>query len=228
MKARISPLTLVVATAFVVAALVSRPSLDQKPESAVAQQPSAKTSIGAPAPSLGPGAGAIQLDPASPPQEPSEDQCAFWQTTIDRMGLSVEQWAAASTAVLHGTVEDIGEAQWNTRDGKPPIGEKPIAYSDLLRLIRIAPAESLKGQLSSDVLWIPGGTIGCVTFIAEGFDLEVGGEYVFFLRDLEPLSGLTGIPRARLVWPIQKDGTVATQIDGSLSIDTFRERVSTP
>jgi hypothetical protein len=141
------------------------------------------------------------------------------------MGLSVEQWAAGSSAVVLGTVGDIGDAQWNTKDGMPPT-QVPPAYSDVMRLIRIDQMETLKGQLTSSTAWIPGGTIGCLTFVVDEYTPVIGSKYVFFMRDLDPLTGLKGTSRVRLMWPVNDDGTVATQIDGSLSLDEFRALVA--
>lgn len=141
------------------------------------------------------------------------------------MGLSVQQWASASTAVVSGTVEEIGDAQWNTPDGKAPVNQ-PAAYWDVMRLIRLAPVDTLKGQLSSTTAWVPGGTIGCLTFVVEGYDVEVGQEYLFFMRDIDPDTGLQGTSRARLIWPIREDGTVSTPIDGRLSVVEIAERIA--
>jgi hypothetical protein len=171
-----------------------------------------------------PVADAIALDPVTPPEEPAPDDCAIWYGTIDRFALSLEQWAAASTSVVRATVEDIGDTQWNTADGKAPAGRKAES-SDLMRLIQLAPGDTLKGQLSSTIAWIPGGTIGCLTYLIDEYAVTVGQEYLFFMRDLDPATGLKGALRARLMWPIEADGTVSTPAEGRLSIVEIAKRI---
>lgn len=165
------------------------------------------------------------LDPATPPESPSPDDCAIWQGTTDRLALSLEQWAAASTSVVRATVADIGDAQWNTIDGRAPAGRQPQP-ADFMRLIKLAPAETMKGELSSTIAWIPGGTIGCLTFNIDEYSVEIGQEYLFFMRDLDPATGLQGTIRARLLWPIEADGRVTTPSDGKLSVAEIAARVA--
>ena len=170
-------------------------------------------------------ADAIALDPVTPPEEPAPDDCAIWYGTTDRIALSVEQWASASTSVVRATVEDIGDTQWNTADGKAPASRKAES-SDLMRLVKLAPSDTLKGQLSSTIAWIPGGTIGCLTYLMDEYAVKVGQEYLFFMRDLDPATGLKGTLRARLMWPIQADGTVSTPAEGRLSIVEIAKRIA--
>lgn len=169
--------------------------------------------------------GSFALDPALPPEEPSPDECAIWYGTTERMALPVEQWASSSTSVVRATVADVGDTQWNTPDGNAPAGRQAES-SDFMRLIKLAPTDTLKGQLSSTTAWIPGGTIGCLTFIVDEYDVKIGQEYLFFMQDLDPATGLKGALRARLMLPIQPDGTVATPAEGKLSIVDIGKRIT--
>lgn len=226
MKSDRLPSGLFVGTLIVLAVLLLQPTTGPAGDSQSSGASSRTDALSVPASTAVPRIDVgVALDPATPPEEPSPDECAIWYGTTDRIALSVEHWALASTAVVRATVEDIGDTQWNTPNGKAP-AERQAEASDFMRLIKLAPADIMKGQLTSTVARIPGGTIGCLTFILDEYDVKVGQEYLVFMRELDPATGLRGTLNARLMWPVEADGTVTTPVEGTLTVDEIGERIA--
>ena len=163
---------------------------------------------------------ATQLDPATVPAE-LPGPCDPHYGTLDRIQLPVQARAAASQSVIRGTVEAIGQAQWNTLGAKPP--EAKLANGlDVMRLFRVTALTTLAGEdAAADVFWVPGGTIGCVTFTIAGYDIEVGREYIFFLAANGAHAGPAGTLEAGEIWPVV-GGVVETPTEGKISISQFQ------
>jgi hypothetical protein len=164
--------------------------------------------------------GETQLDPSTAPAELPGD-CDPHYGTLDRIQLPVQARAAASHSVVRGTVDAIGQAQWNTPGTKPP--DAKLANSlDVMRLFRVTGATTLAGEaISADVFWVPGGTIGCVTFTIGGYDMEVGEEYLFFLAANDAKSGPAGTLEANEIWPVV-DGVVTTPTEGKMTVSQLQ------
>ena len=165
----------------------------------------------------------VPLDPAVAPQEPS-GECTMNTGIIDRIPTPIETAAAMSSAVVQGRIEAIGKAQWNTVGGKLPDGEH-ITGLDVMRLISVRVDTVLRGEPTTTTFWISGGSIGCHLFSVTGHELEEGQEYVFFLANFDPASGIRGTMRVRQAWSVT-DGKVTTPSDGDLPAQVLAERIS--
>ena len=189
-----------------------------------AATPSAPASSPSPSPSPSE-SGLVSLDPLTAPEE-LPGPCLNHTTVFDRARTTIEQDAAISSIVVIGTITQIGEAQWNTTDGRAPEGPD-IEPSQVLRLFRVKVESVVKGTAPSVVTaWIPGGQIGCHGFAMGGFaDAQVGGRYVFFLNETPPRNGISGVSGAWQTWSIEED-SVMTSFEGSMPIDVFIERAS--
>ncbi|MDQ3554012.1 MAG: hypothetical protein M3395_06355 [Chloroflexota bacterium] len=95
------------------------------------------------------------------------------------------------------------------------------AYTPLmLEVIEVA-----RGLQQPEILdlMVPGGTVGCASFLTAGVgELEVGRRYAFFVdaSSLRLPSGESALV-AYLVWPVSAGGLVKTPLDGDLSIHAF-------
>jgi hypothetical protein len=162
------------------------------------------------------------LDPVIAPEElPGE--CLTHTTIVDRIATTVETNAALSSAVIQATVNEIGAAQWNTPDGRAP-ELQGINSFQVMRLVSVVPTATLSGQADTTLYWVPGGTIGCHTFAATGFELESGAEYLFFLAGNDPKSGQKGTLQVREAWPVVA-GSVRSPSEGELSIEAVTDRL---
>lgn len=214
------PASLVVAALVVIGAVVlmhAATPADHDPARLLA------TAAASAEPSGAVGADLIPLDPVTPPVE-ADGECAYWHATIDRVPMTMEQLAGASSAVVRAVVEDIGGAQWNTSDRNPPRDMEP-AWWHVMRLVRLKPIEALIGEPGTTTVWVPGGTIGCLTFVVQGFEIDVGREYLFFLFDKEPSSAIEGTLQARQYWPIEGDA-VSSPLEGKLPFEVVEERLA--
>jgi len=187
-----------------------------------ATTPSAPASSPSPSPSA---SGLVSLDPLTAPEE-LPGPCLNHTTVFDRARTTIEQDAAMSSVVVIGTITEIGEAQWNTTDGRAPQG-RDIEPSQVLRLLRVKVESVVKGTAPSVVTaWIPGGQIGCHGFAMGGFaDAQIGGRYVFFLNVTQPRNGISGVGGAWQTWPVEED-SVVTSFEGNVPLGVFVERAS--
>ena len=184
------------------------------------------TTPSAPAPSSSPSAsGPVSLDPLNAPEE-LPGPCLNHTTAFDRARTTIEQDAAMSSVVVIGTITEIGDAQWNTTDGRAPQGPD-IEPSQVLRLLNVKVENVVKGTAPSVLTaWIPGGQISCHGFAMGGFaDAQIGGRYVFFLNGTQPRNGISGVSGAWQTWSVEQD-SVVTSFEGNVPLDVFVERAS--
>jgi hypothetical protein len=189
-----------------------------------ATTPSAPASSLSPSPSPS-ASGLVSLDPLAAPEE-LPGPCLNHTTVFDRARTTIEQDAAMSSVVVIGTITEIGEAQWNTTDGRAPRG-RDIEPSHVLRLLRVKVESVVNGTAPSVVTaWIPGGQIGCHGFTMGGFaDAQVGRRYVFFLNETPPRNGISGVSAAWQTWSVEED-SVVTSFEGNVPLGVFVERAS--
>ncbi len=121
-----------------------------------------------------------------------------------------------STAVVAGTVTDVGGGRWATADGKPPVDEygfAPAAWQ-VYHIVEVELGDvgkhpdDDKYEIGSVLeLRAFGGTIGCLSFrVAGAFQFAEGDEVAVFLGQQ---SGLADAPSADadvvMSWPINGD-----------------------
>lgn len=164
----------------------------------------------------------VPLAPAAEPK-PLDRECSVFRTTVDELPLPATAMARDASTSIVGTIVAIGPAQWNTRDGLPPSAPADFNAEAVLRLIRVDVSQQLAGAMQTGLLtvWIPGGSIGCHTFVMDGYPLTpaVGDKFAFFLQDKAPAAGISSVLRARAMWPIGADGLVTTPAEGKLTVD---------
>jgi len=133
-----------------------------------------------------------------------------------------------SNGVVIGTVEEVGAARWDNAKGDRPSDELEITVANVVRPVRVSVEERVAGAAPSpdEVLWVPGGTIGCHRFILQGIpDLKPGARYVFFLSSRQPSMARAGELAGVAIWPVDETSHVVTPEDGSVSLSDFRRRV---
>lgn len=167
-----------------------------------------------------------ELDPGTPPEELPGGCDPHYGVVSWFFPLSVEAAAARSQAVVRATVDAAGTGQWNTPGGKAP-DPRLASGLDVMHLVRLTEVTPVSGTTPSTlVVWVPGGTIGCVTFTIPDWDLRVGQEYLVFLASSEPAFGSKGTLRASEAWPIV-DGLVQTPAEGRMSVANITAALAT-
>lgn len=166
------------------------------------------------------------LDPIAPVAT-LPPPCGDHVMIYDRRVTTIDEDVERSSAVFVGTVDDIGEAQWNTRDGRPSTAS--LEPTDVLRLIEVQVTHEIAGSPDdSSVLAVPGGQIGCHTFsggLGAIVPMNAGDQFVFFLGDRPKRDDLQHLPMAWQVLPVI-DGQVGTPFDGSMRLEEFLRRTA--
>ena len=143
-------------------------------------------------------------------------------TTFDRASVRVAELARVSTFVLEGTITSIGQAEWNTPDGRP---SSTVSATDVRRIATVEVGSGVEvggsgknlDRGTSVSVALPGGTIGCDAYRLDGFvDADVGDRVVLFVQPVEADRAGAGLGMARVGWPVGMDGSVQTPEDGEL------------
>ncbi len=178
-----------------------------------------------------PGASEGKVPPSGvgpPTSYPSPGSSCITQTSVvNAVESTMENLAKFSTAVVVGTFDGYGSAQWNT-----PNGERVATDADkrlgvwIYRPIKITPKSALRGVPSSVVgARVEGGAIGCDSnrFSNEPV-LKEGGSYVFFLApEWDPKHARSLDPWVLWAWPLNADGTVHTPLEGDVPISALSQ-----
>lgn len=175
----------------------------------------------------------LALDAAEPPlapaasPEPATDKCQGAGSIIDRAPPTVDLMVHVSTAIFVGTVTEVGPARWNTKDGRAPEGD--AFPSDVVRLLRVEVSDQFVGDAGATrvTVWIRGGQIGCSLYWSSDYpaDISAGQQFAFFADGAQPAFEIAGTQRVQQMWPIDKDGMIATPEEGPLSRNGFAEAV---
>jgi hypothetical protein len=172
-------------------------------------------------------------DAGSPP---GVGDCYGVQLTANMPPLSVALLMEASDAVVIGTVTKVGQAKWNTKDGrKPPNGinnagaERPTVYTP----IDVQVTESWHGNEKPGNLTVvnEGGEADCVTLaVTDGPVLDLEKQYLLFLGPSVNSLGEPNpeVPIVNAAWPVNGDGSVATAVEGNLTLDEVKRLVDDP
>lgn len=160
----------------------------------------------------------VALDPGVAPADLPKEACGRYTTTTDRVPPNLAALATNSAALVEGTIVDVGKAQWNTPDGRPPV-RPDIEASRVIRLVRLSVKSTLSGSLASAVIAVPGGTVGCGTFETDVIpgDLAPGFEGLFFVGHDTPRTGMKETLVASEIWPVV-DGRITMPGGDQLTI----------
>jgi hypothetical protein len=171
----------------------------------------------------------IPLSPAQAPATLASD-CSTYATSYDRIPPTAAMLAKLSSAVVVGVVQDVGEAQWNTKDGGPPSDINDLNADHVMRLVRVETDQTLKGATPTGTftVYVPGGSIGCDKFIDGDHpaSLTPGDTFVFFLRDTPTRIALEGTWLAAQMWSVHADATIDTPAEGKLTLAQVVEEIS--
>jgi hypothetical protein len=166
----------------------------------------------------------MPLDP-SPPPEAAEGPCGTTVQVVDRLVSSIETAVGASPTVVIARITGIGDARWNTPDGRAP-ARSAVTSTGVIRLVQIDVGSVLKGMTPVDLtVWVPGGEIGCHRFTPGLIpDLAVGGQYVMLLDGGAAAASPDGVGGVSEMWEVE-DNRVATPFE-VLPLSEFMERVA--
>jgi hypothetical protein len=173
-----------------------------------------------------PGDGAEpDLNPDQPAEVPGGN-CQSVAEVVDRVPPTIESMSMYRATAVVATVVEVGEAQWNTTDGKAP--DRGSAF-DVVRLLRLHAEDTIDGKdLGSDItVWVRGGTIGCSNFLYSDFpaDIEPGQRYVLFLHEDQLETKLGGVVKAIQMWPVDGKDRVETPVEGPLALSEFTTKL---
>lgn len=134
-----------------------------------------------------------------------------------------------STAVVTGTVVEVGPGSWATADGKPPVDEygMPPTALEVYRLIKVTLADVAKRPVddtrfqpdSSISVRVLGGKVGCLDLrFSRNLEFELGDQVALFLGE-QPALALAPAADIDVIdaWPIS-DGVVYGP-QASLTVD---------
>lgn len=152
--------------------------------------------------------------------------CVTLYESIDSLDPTLENLQPVSKDVVVGTVTSKGTPFWNSPTGMGPkpgekIGEGNEFY--ILTPYEVTVEEAVAGTRAPGqvTVVVEGGLIGCDKFdVSPQVTLDLKSQYVLFLKPSLAADG-TGVmkqPMAFLAFSVQSDGTVATPLDGAVSI----------
>lgn len=159
--------------------------------------------------------------------QPPNSECVTVRTVVDRVPMTLDTAFRLQDGVVLATVLEVGPAQWNTLDGKPPIDADEAGAFNVMRLVRLSADRVWDGDIEGTfVASVAGGTIGCWTFLHEEVPEVVSGrQYAVFLHGTPLLAGLEQVHAVRAMWPIDPDGRIRTPEDGLLTVAEFSQRI---
>ncbi len=152
--------------------------------------------------------------------------CVTLYESIDSLDPTLENLRPVSKDVVVGTVTSEGAPFWNSPTGNGPkpgekIGEGNEFY--ILTPYQVTVEQAVAGARAPGQITVvvEGGQIGCDKFdVSPPVTLSAKTKYVLFLKPSLAADGTGAMkqPMAFLAFPVQADGTVATPLDGAVSI----------
>lgn len=189
----------------------------------------------------GPSATVPRIETASPegPTAPALDtappattaaDCVVTRVMSERMPLTLQNVASASSAALVAEFEGYESATWNTSDGSRPARPSIHGSEKLYRPAKLRISDVLTGSVTGATITarVDGGKLGCDSYDFDySPDLKIGQSYLFFLGYSVDASG-TATSDLSLVeaWPIRSDGSIVTPLEGETTINEVRAVVS--
>lgn len=195
-------------------------------------RPAAEQTIDAGAATPPPDATAVAQPTASPAAE-SDPTCGSATVSYDAAEPTIANRAEGASLVVIATVDSVGEARWNTADGKAPAieGESPPPDAHIYRPVRLSVTTLARGDLMGSTLEAKalGGTVGCYSFEFEDSpQLKSGEEYAFFLAPALPGAGAADASTLTInaAWVVTA-GLVSTPVEGEVTVPVFLAAVET-
>lgn len=192
------------------------PHETRAPAESVAPLPSAAVSDGEP-----------PLSPLDPAEAPN-DECITVGSIVERAPMTLSSVVKFQRGAVLASVVDVGPAQWNTPDGRPPVDLTEITPSDVIRLVRLSVEDVWSGDAGATMtIAIPGGRIGCWDFWAEDVParLERGQRFAVFVHGHPRRPDLGEAHALYTMWPVDGDGRVHTPADGPVPVTEMGQRI---
>lgn len=162
---------------------------------------------------------------ADPTASPSPD-CYGINESVDTPPLTIANLMPATTSVVVALLETIEPGVWNTKDGSN-------FNPGIKTLIDLQVTRTIVGDDGPVGLRVvnSGGTADCVVHnVSSSPPVEKGKTYVFFLQPSPDADGVRHpeLPLILTAWPVNEDGTVDSEYDGTLSVDELAAEVTNP
>ncbi len=165
-----------------------------------------------------------QASGATPPAvyPTAGSSCISTNTIVSSVDPTMANLAQFSNAVVIGTFDGYGEAQWNTKGASAPAtaSERRLGVW-IYRPIKISPTVVLRGSAAAVVnARVKGGMVGCDSaYYSDTPVLKQGATYVFFVEpEWDPGEARSTDPWVLWAWPQNVDGTVQTPLEGDVSV----------
>lgn len=166
--------------------------------------------------------------PLSPdvPAEPPSSECMTVMSSFDRAPMTLDGRLKIQDGAVLATVLEVGPAQWNTSDGRPPAEIRHVAPSDVIRLVRLSADHVWSGDIDGTfTASVVGGTIGCWTFASDEVpEVVPGKQFAVFLLGTPHRAGLEQVHATLTLWPVDEEGRIVTPEDGRLTVAEFSQR----
>ncbi len=166
--------------------------------------------------------------PLSPdvPAQPPTSECVRVMSSIDRAPMTLQGRVKIQDGAVLATVLEVGPAQWNTSDGRPPSDIQAVGPSDVMRLVRLSADHVWSGDIDDTfTATVVGGTIGCWTFASDEVpEVVPGKQFAVFLRGSPDRAGLEEVRATLTLWTVDQEGRIVTPEDGRLTVADFSQR----
>jgi hypothetical protein len=177
---------------------------------------------------------AFETPPSSNPVATGGKNCYGINESVDTPPNTIASVMTVTDSVVVGVVTRIEEGIFNTPSGAAPDpSRKPgPGYSPgVVTPIDLDITSVLAGDDQRDPLRVvnPGGTAGCVVHtVSNAARVTKGGTYVFFLQPSRDSNGEArpDLPLILVAWPVDADGNVRTEEDGTLTMEELRARIA--
>ena len=165
----------------------------------------------------------------------ANEGCIGTTQSVSHAPYTIENLAGASKFAILGTVGAVNDGVWNTSDGAAPAelvsrGAVP-PNAAIFTPIDMSVDQSLLGDSAGGSIRVmnEGGSDGCSVMSVSGAPtLEPGATYVLFLRDGTDSEGKirSDFNVVITAWPVDEKGNVATERDGTVTLDELTDRVA--
>jgi hypothetical protein len=160
----------------------------------------------------------------------SED-CIHQTVYTEHAPFTIANLAAHETVVV-ATVKAIGPSVFNTADGRKPLGYPRVgSNATVVTPVVLDVSQVVRGDAQTGPLQVllSGGQAECVTVTVDiAPELEAGQRYVFFVYPSFDADNTKrpDLPRITTAWPVDANGAVQTELEGSMSLASLAAAVA--
>jgi hypothetical protein len=166
------------------------------------------------------------------PGETLNPRCYGRSEAVDTPPYTIAFLMEYTTAVVVARVDSIEDGIFNTPGGVAPDRPPAEGYDPgVLTPVNLRVASVIEGNQGTRTMRVVnrGGQAGCITQqVSNAPQVETGVTYVFFLHPSVYSNGVhrPELPEMLVAWPVNDNGTVQTEEDGTLTVEELTDKVA--